>query len=126
MSQYYSLAESFARRIIKPQHPPDKANVGYVVRIYPELNSEELLRLFEANNRRPLSSRQLSELYYGWVASLDYCNLDTEEIIHRGELIRDSKQQLHTALWEYEETLQNQRQRRAYREWLFEYFGIQP
>jgi hypothetical protein len=52
MSQFYSLAESFARGIIKPQYPLETATVSYRVRIYPEINSGELLRLFEINGER--------------------------------------------------------------------------
>jgi hypothetical protein len=125
MRKHFSLAESFAKGIVRAQHPPERATVCYVVRVFAEINSEELLRLYEVNDRRPLSSRQVTELYHGWVASLDYINQDTGEIVHRAELVRASKVQLHTALWDFECSIRNQRQRRAYRMWLNSYFGMQ-
>jgi hypothetical protein len=44
MKPHYSLAEAFQRGLLKTDPPKPHETVSYYIRIYPEIDTEELLR----------------------------------------------------------------------------------
>lgn len=116
MNDDYSLAESFSRGLIPVQYPNAATSVSYYIRIYPGMaatNLEEIKQQIE--DGVPASEIDAAVEDYGWVASCDYCNEDTHEIIHRFELVRNTKEELFRALAiEYESWISDRRQRKTY------------
>jgi hypothetical protein len=127
MKPHYSLAEAFQRGLQLVEYPSESTPVSYYIRIYPEYDMEELHRraaiepdmLSESeelgvptfNGRDP----RVKQEFYGWTASMDYCNEDKHEIIHRAELTRSTERELQTAMHDYADVIPDARQRRVYK-----------
>ena len=84
---FYSIAEMYARGLLKVTYPADDIPVCYQCRIYPVIKDPgELLK-----NKNP-------GLYIGWTISLEYVNEATNMEIHCMEITRPSKRELVDAL----------------------------
>jgi hypothetical protein len=103
---FYSIAEMYARGLLKATYPPDDTPVHYECRIYPQHDPEELLK----NN---------NVVYIGWTISLEYVNEATNMGIHRMEFIRSTKRELIDALRDVPTVITNARQKRTFQDWLF-------
>ena len=92
MKSFYSLAECYQRGIYPVKQPARETTVSYYIRVYPELDMEELLKANAIENFQSeegsfsFRDPRVSKHTYGWTASVDYCNEDTHEIIHRAEI----------------------------------------
>jgi hypothetical protein len=103
---FYSIAEMYARGLLKATYPPDDTPVHYECRIYPQHDPEELLK----NN---------NVVYIGWTMSLEYVNEATNREIHRMEFIRSTKRELIDALRDVTTVITNVQQKRTFQDWLF-------
>jgi hypothetical protein len=93
MKPHYSLAEAFQRGQFKVEYPRSEQTVSYYCRIYPELDIAELLKTDAVEGLQSPGPKgimgfdyrdsRVAATTYGWTASLDYCNEDSEEIVHR-------------------------------------------
>ena len=103
---FYSIAEMYARGLLKVTYPPDDIPVCYQCRIYPAIDPGELLK-----NKNPV--------YIGWTISLEYVNEATNMEIHRMEITRSTKRELVDASRDIAKVIANARQKRTFLDWLF-------
>jgi hypothetical protein len=143
--QHYSLAEAFQRGIYTVESPSPEHDVCYNVRIYPPIHVEiprAMQRELEdvqqkmtnsdrgkmAENEEALAALnrkyRLKPEIYGLTALLEYCNDSTNEIVHRTELIRSTREELYQAMRDYVEVITDARQRAVYQEVLRDQIDI--
>jgi hypothetical protein len=103
---FFSIAEMYARGLLKANYPPNDTPVHYECRIYPQHDPEELRK----NNNL---------VNIGWTISLEYINEATNREIHRMEFIRSTKRELIDTLRDVTTVITNARQRRTFQNWLF-------
>jgi hypothetical protein len=126
MKPFYSLAEAFQRGIYPVKQPSPETTVSYYIRVYPQLDVEELLKADALENLRSedgsfnFQNPHVSAHTYAWTASLDYCNEDSGEIVHRTELTRATKEELYSALHAFASEITDGRQRTVYKRMLAE------